>query len=85
MKQSLLLLTADCREGQEGTHGRTCKLGVRPAAGSWQAAQVPVSFDCGDNCSPEMLVTVRSEKPLLKSSASCHSEPMPTGGGDFSE
>lgn len=34
--------------------------------------------------SPEMLVTVPSEKPLLKSSASCHSGPMPTGGGDFS-
>lgn len=32
--------------------------------------------------SPEILVTVPSEKPLLKSSASCHSGPMPTGGGD---
>ena len=49
MKQRLLPLTgADCREGQEGTRGNTCKLRARPATGSWQAARVPVSFDCGD-------------------------------------
>ena len=38
----------DCREGQEGTRGNTCKLRVCPATGSWQAARVAVSFDCGD-------------------------------------
>ena len=85
MKHPLLLLTVGCREGQEGTREHMCKLGIHPAAGSLKQhrSQFPLTAVIL-LVSPEMLVTVSSKKPLLKSSASCHLGPMPTGGGDFS-
>lgn len=76
------LIAGKARRGPAGTRASSVCARLQ-AAGRQHGSQFPLTAVILF-ISAEMRVTVSSEKPLLESSGSCHSGPMPTGGDDFS-
>lgn len=75
------LTAGKARRGLAETRGSSACARL-PAAGRQHRSQFPLTAVILF-ISAEMRVTVYSEKPLLESSASCHSGTTPTGGGDL--